>query len=189
MIKKRILEIIKTGEELIKPKRNALNLVCVFLAIFMTVLKVHITENLLGVLISSLAIFSGFFFTLIVYITDKSVNKIEQLNAFKATEKTNISFDKFRLAYIAFSKSVVNLISYSILQAIFLIIVAFTTQVKLFNIEVLDSTLNLTEISRIIFTFLFCGLSMRMLYFILLIITKMNAFFQTEINQVHNHYK
>lgn len=184
-----IFEIKKKGEETITSSRRYLNIVSALLSIFILLLNVRITETLLGVLISALAIFTGFFFTLIVYITDKSVSKIAQINDYQKEKAPSLSARKFKQSYIDFTKKIISQISYSILLSIFLIIVAFITQVNFFSFKQCNYTIDVTRIMELISTFIFCFTAFRLLYFILVIIGNMQSFFYSEIDQVQDQYK
>lgn len=184
-----IFEIKKKGEETIASSRRNLNLVAIFFSVIILMLNARITDTLLGVLISSLAIFTGFFFTLIVYITDKSVSKIAQINDDQKDKTPSLSARKFKQSYIDFTKKIISQISYSILLSIFLIIVAFITQVDFFTLKQCNYTIDLTRIIEIITTFIFSFTAIRLLYFILVIIGNMQSFFYSEIDQVQDKYK
>ena len=88
-----ILEIKSKGEETISSTRHKLNYFAFFSSLTMFFLNVNIDGDLLGVLISALAIFTGFFFTLIVYITDKSVSK---LNLITEEQRSSSLFSQLR---------------------------------------------------------------------------------------------
>ena len=184
-----LLEIKKKGESSITSSRKALNLIAFLLAILMLLLQVRITTDLLGVLISSLAIFTGFFFTLIVYITDKSVSKIAQITENQKEIAPSLSAHKFKESYIDFTKKIIAQISYSILLSVFLMIVAFVTQVNFFTFDVCMHQINVTEIMVLLSTFIFCFSSIRLIYFILVVIGNMQSFFYSEIVQIQNKYK
>jgi hypothetical protein len=184
-----LLEIKKKGESSITSSRKALNLIAFLLAIIMLLLQVRITIDLLGVLISSLAIFTGFFFTLIVYITDKSVSKIAQITENQKEIAPSLSARKFKESYIDFTKKIIAQISYSILLSVFLMIVAFITQVNFFTFDVCMHHINVTEIMVLLSTFIFCFSSIRLIYFILVVIGNMQSFFYSEIDQIQNKYK
>jgi hypothetical protein len=184
-----LLEIKRKGEETIVSARKGLNLIAFFLSVLMLFLHVRITTDLLGVLISSLAIFTGFFFTLIVYITDKSVSKIAQITDNQKDIMPSLSARKFKESYIDFTKKIIAQISYSILLSVFLMIVAFITQVHFFSFNICKHHINVTEIIVLLSTFIFCFTSIRLLYFILVVIGNMQSFFYSEIDQVQDKYK
>jgi hypothetical protein len=184
-----LLEIKKKGEASISSSRKALNFIAFLLAILMLLLQVRITTDLLGVLISSLAIFTGFFFTLIVYITDKSVSKIAQITENQKEITPSLSARKFKESYVDFTKKIIAQISYSILLSVFLMIVAFITQVNFFSFDISMYHINVTEIIVLLSTFIFCFTSIRLLYFILVVIGNMQSFFYSEIDQVEDKYK
>lgn len=184
-----LLEIKKKGEASITSSRKALNFIAFLLAILMLLLQVRITTDLLGVLISSLAIFTGFFFTLIVYITDKSVSKIAQITENQKEITPSLSARKFKESYVDFTKKIIAQISYSILLSIFLMIVGFITQVNFFSFEIYTYHINVTEIMVLLSTFIFCFTSIHLIYFILIVIGNMQSFFYSEIDQIQDKYK
>lgn len=184
-----LLEIKKKGEASITSSRKALNFIAFLLAILMLLLQVRITTDLLGVLISSLAIFTGFFFTLIVYITDKSVSKIAQITENEKEITPSLSARKFKESYVDFTKKIIAQISYSILLSIFLMIVGFITQVNFFSFEIYTYHINVTEIMVLLSTFIFCFTSIHLIYFILIVIGNMQSFFYSEIDQIQDKYK
>lgn len=184
-----LLEIKKKGEASITSSRKALNFIAFLLAILMLLLQVRITTDLLGVLISSLAIFTGFFFTLIVYITDKSVSKIAQITENQKEITPSLSARKFKESYVDFTKKIIAQISYSILLSICLMIVGFITQVNFFSFEIYTYHINVTEIMVLLSTFIFCFTSIHLIYFILIVIGNMQSFFYSEIDQIQDKYK
>jgi len=184
-----ILEIKKIGEASISSSRHKLNIFAFLSSLAMFFLNVNIDGDILGVLISALAIFTGFFFTLIVYITDKSVSKLNLITEEQKINPPSLSATKFKQSYIDFTKKIIAQISYSILLSIFLILIAFISQTIFFSFEICEMKLNLTEIIKKSSTFIFCFSSIRLIYFVLIIIGNMQSFFYSEIDQVQNKYK
>jgi hypothetical protein len=114
------------------------------------------------------------------------------LNLITEEQKINppsLSATKFKQSYIDFTKKIIAQISYSILLSIFLILIAFISQTIFFSFEICEMKLNLTEIIKKSSTFIFCFSSIRLIYFVLIIIGNMQSFFYSEIDQVQNKYK
>ena len=183
----RIKEIITSGEFSIggeNRRRWQFNIIPLVLGgCFAFLFQIFISTDYLDILIGALAIFTGFYFTLMVYVTDKSSAKRKEL---LAEENKNMLLDQFIRDYSNFVKSLINQISYSIVLAIIIIISLFGTQ--------LNYPIFLPESLPVdypwIFSYLFPAivhtfvyfLIIKLLLFILLITSNMQAFFNEEIS-------
>lgn len=184
-----IQEIKSKGESTISQCKTTINLFSLVFAFVLLFLHVRISKDLLDVLISSLAIFTGFFFTLIVYITDKSITKISKISEDEKLILPNLAFRKFKENYVAFTKKIIAQISYSILLSLVSILVVFISQVVLFETTICSLNINFTEIISVGSTFIFGLIATRLVYFILLIIGNMQSFFYGEIDQLDQTFK
>lgn len=126
-------------------------------------------KNYVGDLISSISIFAGFLFTLMVYVSDKASNKKKEL-----METTSDDIQIFIERYLNFTSDLISQISYSIVFSIFLLIFLFISLIDFRN-ESLEKIIDLLVI---------CGI-VHFLIFILLIISNMYALFLQEINGKH----
>lgn len=172
-------EILKDGFRTVEdvPKRYFVLVIVplVLGALLVYLFNVTISPENFGSFISSLSIFAGFFFTLIVYVSDKAANKKRELN------KSNIDDEQtFFKIYMKFTNSLIIQISYSILWALILIGVFFLTQ---YNFEGALPTV----ISRFekpiatFFDFIAVSSTLHFLIFLLLIVSNMYAMFLQEL--------
>jgi len=178
--------IVSKGEKTLS-KKFWLNFLSAALGFLLVFFNMSISDSYLSLIISSLAIFTGFFFTLIVYITDKSVSKIQIIEE-SEKDATNLSKSQFKKDYVSFTKKIVSQISYSIVMSIALIVLSFLTQLELFSFEVYNIEIDLTCKLQVITSFLFYYIAFRLVYFVLIIISNMQSFFYGEIDQAHKKY-
>lgn len=178
--------IVSKGEKTLS-KKFWLNFLSAALGFLLVFFSMSISDSYLSLIISSLAIFTGFFFTLIVYITDKSVSKIQIIEE-SEKDATNLSKSQFKKDYVSFTKKIVSQISYSIVMSIALIVLSFLTQLELFSFEVYNIEIDLTCKFQVITSFLFYYIAFRLVYFVLIIISNMQSFFYGEIDQAHKKY-
>lgn len=183
-------EIIRNGENSLSKKKH--NLLYIFLALLIVFFGLRINKEYTGVIVSSLSIFAGFYFTLIVYVTDKTVNKISSRDNVNAL--TN-DYKRFIKDYKDFSKSLISQISYSIILSLILIIVCFLTQIMICSDDCIILKFSIIKgfeyqyhefliqnIYQIIITSLFLFILFKLIFMILLIISNMQAFFYEELN-------
>ncbi|WP_341900789.1 hypothetical protein [Fluviicola taffensis] len=168
-------------------KKIGINTSFSIVSILMSLFGFRVSNNYLDVIISSLAIFTGFYFTLIVYVTDKTVHKINEVERNPENEEVvSKLLIRFLDKYKRFSKSLISQISFSIVIAVFLIFVSFLTQtltcecqkVMIKEVEIFPQM-----IYQIFITSIFLFLSCKLVHMILLIISNMQAFFFQEFDQ------
>jgi len=180
-----IREILRDGINTVtnKGKRYVLLILLPSLLSIVSVffLGIYIKDNYVGLIIASFAIFSGFFFTLIVYVSDKATNKRKEY-----AHSSEESDQRFLKKYLQFSERLIIQISYSIVVSISAIILLFLTQ---FDFSLTFSIKNYTiEIGKIyfilinVFTLAVC---FNFLLFLLLIISNMYALFLEETKSEH----
>ena len=176
-----IIEIWKNGESSLGSKKWIVNVFLFLFAVLISFLGLRVSDSYLDVIIGSLSIFTGFYFTLIVYVTDKSVGKMNEITN-RETEPSKI-LSKFIADYKSFSKTILSQISFSIVMAIALIFIALLTQLLPESSEsILVYGCNLSYAYQLVISVLFFYLCGRLVHMILLIISNMQAFFHEEFN-------
>ncbi len=181
-----IFEILKNGEVTLGKRILVVNLFYLVASIALAYSGIRISKDYVGITISALAIFTGFYFTLIVYVTDKTVTKINEIKN-KGKEVSNL-LKSFASDYKDFSKNLISQISYSIVLAILLIFVSILTQLVDINDCYCWKGFNLYEAFRFGITAIFLFLAGKMLHMILLIISNMQAFFTEELNRSNDKF-
>lgn len=125
-----LIEIIKDGLSTIEARGKRLMLLFVFPLLIGALLefyaKINISKDYIDGLISSLSIFTGFFFTLIVYVADKAANKKNQYRI-----EENEEDKRFLNSYLTFTERLISQISYSIFLSILVIASSLLSQLKL----------------------------------------------------------
>ncbi len=172
-----ITEILKDGLHTVyNPIRRIFLLFIMPLALsslIVIVFKSLFTDFYVSIVISSLAIFTGFFFTLIVYVADKATNKKRELK-----DSINEEDERFLKKYLQFSERLITQISYSIVLSIIIIAITVLTQ---FNICIFEFSKHIellyyNSISIIAFAAIF-----HFSICLLLIVSNMYALFLEEI--------
>jgi hypothetical protein len=173
-----IAEIIGDGLKTFENKRKRffiLILLPISIGVFLTTyINVSISENYINIIISSLSIFAGFFFTLIVYVADKAANKKNEYR-----EKENEEDKRFINTYLDFIEKLISQISYSILLSVFIICSALISQLK-FPCLINGS---LCSYINILITISIISLIFHFVIYLLLIISNMYALFLEEIKR------
>lgn len=188
-----IREICKRGEATFdKPWR--LNIGLMLFGGVLVWVGFFVSDEYIGEIVSALAIFTGFYFTLIVYVTDKTVNKINDIS--KLTNQRSSDFNdqknqeeselvkSFKTEYKVFSERIISQISYSIVISLSLIFITFLTQLKFgwFSKECNDI---LNQYYHYFISFLFAFVAGKLIHLILVIISNMQNFFLEELQKSH----
>lgn len=180
-----IREIIRDGiNTVIDPKKKyfiliVLPLILSTLSVFF--LGVFIKDNYVGLIIGSFAIFSGFFFTLIVYVSDKATNKRKEY-----AHSSEESDQRFLKKYLQFSERLIIQISYSIVVSIFAIILLFLTQFDFsLTFSIKDHLIEIGKFYFFSINVITLAVCFNFLLFLLLIISNMYALFLEETKSEH----
>lgn len=139
-------------------------------------LRFKVTE--IGSIISALAIFTGFFFTLIVYVSDKAQTKKKEFQGTK-----NVADKIFLEKYLSFSEGLIVQISYSIVTAIVLIVLYFLTAYDYEPVicKIVDNSSFIETFVKSLNIFSF-AYTFHFLIFLLLIVSNMYAMFLEDVN-------
>lgn len=152
-----------------------LSVACVFF------LDISIQGNYVSSIIGSFAIFSGFFFTLIVYVSDKATNKRKEYS--NSLEESD---QRFLKKYLKFSERLIIQISYSIVVSIFAIILLFLTQFDFsLTFSIKDHSIEIGKIYFFSINVITLAVCFNFLLFLLLIISNMYALFLEETKSEH----
>ena len=202
-----IREICKQGEATFGSSKWTLNIIFVVFAGTLALFGFFVSHEYIGEIVGSLAIFTGFYFTLIVYVTDKTVGKINEISNLSVPKPENTTpeetegtkpeagdpkkvsqpsqlLERFKTHYREFSKNIIAQISYSIILSLSLIFITFLTQLKF--TWCLNGSLNgLNQWYLIGISFLFLFVTLKLVYLILLIISNMQSFFLEELKKSH----
>jgi hypothetical protein len=174
-----IIEIFQKGELTFGKRANIINLLYITGALIFIYSGIRVCKSYVEIIISSLAIFTGFYFTLMVYVTDKTINKIKEINLLdEELSELHITFQK---KYKDFSGNLISQISYSVVLAILLILLVLLTQIQIHEIFNCDRY-SLSQFFNFFSNLLFFIFSLKLFHLILLIISNMQSFFFEEIN-------
>ena len=176
-----IIEILENGERTLGRKSISVNLFFLAVAIILTCCGIRVSKDYVELTISSLAIFTGFYFTLIVYVTDKTVTKVDAIRKMEKEMNTSNLLKEFASEYKDFSKNLIAQISYSIVLAIMLIFISLLTQAFEEDYHCCWKNIDFPLFFREFTTTVFLFLIGKMLHMILLIISNMQAFFMQEL--------
>lgn len=173
-----IAEIISDGFKTIENNWKRF-FVLIFIPILigssLTIYKsIEVNEDYINIIISSLSIFAGFFFTLIVYVADKAANKKNEYRG-----KENEEDIRFINTYLDFIEKLISQISYSILLSIFIICMSLISQLEL-PCLIIGPFCNYFNL---FITFIIISLIFHFLTYLLLIISNMYALFLEEIKR------
>ncbi|SFD00750.1 hypothetical protein SAMN05421780_11913 [Flexibacter flexilis DSM 6793] len=182
-----IAQIIKEAYKTIESKNKRIFTFTLFpiMFAFFTVLfmKIKITKDYVGIILSSLSIFAGFFFTLIVYVTDKAANKKREFNI-KIDKQEE---EKEALAtYLEFCEKLIIQISYSIVFCIIIVFSVLTTQYDfcvLDNYDLIVIQNTVSEWITICCNIISIALIYHFVVYLLLIVSNMYALFLNEVKQ------
>ncbi len=177
-------EIWSKGASSLGKWRRWVNLLWLFLASGLVCLGLKVTDGYIDVIISSLAIFTGFYFTLIVYVTDKAAQKIKEKE--KDIETFPEIYKTFLRQYQEFSGNLISQICYSILIAIILIFLTLLTQVT-FDFGCVNGYISWFEVYLLLINTIFLYTIFKLVHLILLIIGNMQAFFFEEFNNTDRY--
>lgn len=180
-----IIEIYKKGELTLGRKRRWVNLLWLILASGLVCAGLKVSDGYVEVIISSLAIFTGFYFTLIVYVTDKTVQKIKDKE--QDVDSFPEIYKSFLRQYKEFSGNLISQISYSIVIAILLIFLVLFTQIS-FDFGCLNDYLSWLEAYLLLSNIVFLFVAFKLVHLILLIISNMQAFFFEEFNNTDKYF-
>jgi len=142
-----------------------------------------LNESLTNILITGLSIFSGLFFSLIFVVTEKAKEIRKEY-----TESTDDELINFKIRYLNFSKQLIAQISYSILIALMIILLAFLTKIELSSdlIRFPNYFQNGLALSKLIIPkllyFILYILLIRFLIVFVIILSSMYSMFLEQIN-------
>jgi hypothetical protein len=142
-----------------------------------------LNESLTNILITGLSIFSGLFFSLIFVVTEKAKEIRKEY-----TESTDDELINFKIRYLNFSKQLIAQISYSILIALMIILLAFLTKIELSSdlIRLPNYFQNGLALSKLIIPkllyFILYILLIRFLIVFVIILSSMYSMFLEQIN-------
>lgn len=185
-----IIEICKRGESTFKRPRLT-NFCLLIFSVGLVYIGFFVSKDYIGEIVSALAIFTGFYFTLIVYVTDKTVNKINDISGVsnsRSAEGSNKEeselLKRFKSQYKSFSEKIISQISYSIVISLSLIFITFLTQLKIGYLPK-DFLKCVNEYYQYLISFIFAFTTMKLVHLILIIISNMQNFFLEELEKSH----
>ena len=172
-----LTEIIKDGLSTIETTHKRILLLFIFPFAFGLFLEfyanINISIDYIDVLISSLSIFTGFFFTLIVYVADKAANK-KKIYRLEENEEDK----RFLNSYLTFTERLISQISYSIFLSIMVIAFSLISQL---NLSCLSNSI-CNAINHFLQILIF-SMIVHFGIYLLLIVSNMYALFLEEIKR------
>jgi hypothetical protein len=170
-----IWEIVKDGLLSIEKKKPWVFFYfpAIVSCLLVVVFKAKITKDYVGFIVSALAIFTGFFFTLIVYVADKATNKKAEIGKLK--DETAL---RFLGKYLKFSEKLISQISYSIVVSLALIMAYI---VAVYDFKNIGLPANFSSGFSYFFNFIAFSITFHFIAFLLLIVSNMYVVFINEI--------
>ena len=166
-----ISEIISDGFKTIENSGKrflVLILTPIIIGITISIYKdIEVNKDYINIIISSLSIFTGFFFTLIVYVADKAANKKNEEDI------------RFINTYLDFIEKLISQISYSIILSVIIICISLVSQLELPCL--IDG--KYCHHFDLLITSIVISLIFHFLIYLLLIISNMYALFLEEIKR------
>ncbi|WP_339926321.1 hypothetical protein [uncultured Cyclobacterium sp.] len=173
-----ISEIISDGFKTIENSGKrflVLILTPIIIGITISIYKdIEVNKDYINIIISSLSIFTGFFFTLIVYVADKAANKKNEYR-----DKKNEEDIRFINTYLDFIEKLISQISYSIILSVIIICISLVSQLELPCL--IDG--KYCHHFDLLITSIVISLIFHFLIYLLLIISNMYALFLEEIKR------
>ncbi|MBI0399998.1 hypothetical protein [Cyclobacterium marinum] len=173
-----IREIIYDGFKTIQSRRKRFLLLVLIPSLVGALISFakgySISESYINIIISSLSIFTGFFFTLIVYVADKAANKKNDYRG-----KDNEEEKRFIDRYLNFTEKLISQISYSILLSIIIILLSLVSQL---NIPCIFSGSFCLLVNTCLLA-LILSIIVHFMIYLLLIVSNMYALFLEEIKR------
>lgn len=143
-----------------------------------------LNESLTNILITGLSIFSGLFFSLIFVVTEKAKEIRKEY-----TESTDDELINFKIRYLNFSKQLIAQISYSILIALMIILLAFLTKIELSSdlIRLPDYFQNGLALSKLIIPkLLYLILYILLIRFLIVFVIILSSMYSMFLEQINN---